>query len=111
MRCSNRFSARMRADDTATGDEDSMESAEDAPIIRMTNVLIQNAIKQGASDIHVEPDRRHVRIRYRIDGVLYEIMTLPKFAHAPVDLPLEDYVRYEYRRTAHPAGRPHSPAP
>ncbi len=47
-------------------------------------MLIQNAIKQGASDIHVEPDRRHVRIRYRIDGVLYEIMTLPKFAHAPL---------------------------
>jgi len=68
----------------AAGDEDSMELAEDAPIIRMTNVLIQNAIKQGASDIHVEPDRRHVRIRYRIDGVLYEIMTLPKFAHAPL---------------------------
>jgi len=72
------------AGDVAIADEDSMDLSEDAPIIRMTNVLIQNAIKQGASDIHVEPDRRHVRIRYRIDGVLYEIMTLPKFAHAPL---------------------------
>jgi len=68
-----------------TGDSDeSVEIAEDAPIIRMVNVLIQNAIKQVASDIHVEPDRRQVRVRYRIDGVLYEVMTLPKFAHAPL---------------------------
>lgn len=69
--------------DNAETDE-AVEVAEDAPIIRMVNVLIQNAIKQGASDIHVEPDRRQVRVRYRIDGVLYEVMTLPKFAHAPL---------------------------
>ncbi|MHB0938431.1 MAG: GspE/PulE family protein [Armatimonadota bacterium] len=68
----------------SNADDDSVEIAEDAPIIRMVNVLIQNAIKQGASDIHVEPDRRQVRVRYRIDGVLYEVMTLPKFAHAPL---------------------------
>jgi len=70
--------------DSATDSDESVEIAEDAPIIRMVNVLIQNAIKQGASDIHVEPDRRQVRVRYRIDGVLYEVMTLPKFAHAPL---------------------------
>jgi len=65
--------------------EDALEGGGDeAPIIRMVNVLIQNAIKEGASDIHVEPDRKHVRVRYRIDGVLYEMMTLPKFAHAPL---------------------------
>ena len=64
--------------------EDTADVSEDAPIIRMVNVLIQNAIKQGASDIHVEPDRRQVRVRHRIDGVLYEVMTLPKFAHAPL---------------------------
>ena len=75
-----------RPDQSAdSGDDDeSVEIAEDAPIIRMVNVLIQNAIKQVASDIHVEPDRRQVRVRYRIDGVLYEVMTLPKFAHAPL---------------------------
>ena len=68
----------------AADPDESVEIAEDAPIIRMVNVLIQNAIKQVASDIHVEPDRRQVRVRYRIDGVLYEVMTLPKFAHAPL---------------------------
>ncbi len=65
-------------------DEAGLEVAEDAPVIRMVNVLIQNAIKEAASDIHVEPDRKHVRVRYRIDGVLYEMMSLPKFAHAPL---------------------------
>ncbi len=65
--------------------EDALDGGGDeAPIIRMVNVLIQNAIKEGASDIHVEPDRKQVRVRYRIDGVLYEMMTLPKFAHAPL---------------------------
>ncbi|HOF86754.1 MAG TPA: ATPase, T2SS/T4P/T4SS family [Armatimonadota bacterium] len=67
-----------------TDDDGTMDVTEDAPVIRMVNVLIQNAIKEGASDIHVEPDRKHVRIRYRIDGVLYEMMSLPKFAHAPL---------------------------
>jgi type IV pilus assembly protein PilB len=70
--------------ESSADQDESIEISEDAPIIRMVNVLITNAIKQGASDIHVEPDRRQVRVRYRIDGVLYEVMTLPKFAHAPL---------------------------
>ncbi|HEX2949808.1 MAG TPA: ATPase, T2SS/T4P/T4SS family [Armatimonadota bacterium] len=65
-------------------DEDGAEGANDAPIIRMVNVLIQTAVKEKASDIHVEPERKNVRVRYRIDGVLYEMMTLPKFVHAPL---------------------------
>jgi type IV pilus assembly protein PilB len=77
--------AIRRPDSPTGGDDDgSMDVVEDAPVIRMVNVLIQNAIKEGSSDIHVEPDRKHVRIRYRIDGVLYEMMSLPKFAHAPL---------------------------
>jgi type IV pilus assembly protein PilB len=66
------------------GDEDVVDIANDAPIIRMVNVLIQTAVKEKASDIHVEPERKNVRVRYRIDGVLYEMMTLPKFVHAPL---------------------------
>ena len=56
---------------------------EEAPIIRIVNVIIQQAIKDKGSDIHVEPDRRGVRIRYRIDGVLHEVMNVPKYVHAP----------------------------
>jgi len=57
---------------------------DEAPIIRVVNVIIQQAIKDRASDIHVEPDRRGVRIRYRIDGVLHEVMQVPKYVHAPL---------------------------
>jgi type IV pilus assembly protein PilB len=57
---------------------------DEAPIIRVVNVIIQQAIKDGASDIHIEPDRRGVRIRYRIDGVLHEVMQVPRYVHAPL---------------------------
>lgn len=57
---------------------------DEAPIIRIVNVIIQQAIKDRASDIHVEPDRRGVRVRYRIDGVLHEVMNVPKYVHAPL---------------------------
>lgn len=58
--------------------------AEEAPIIRMTKVLIQRAIQDRASDIHIEPERHDVRIRYRIDGTLHEVMRLPKYVQAPL---------------------------
>ncbi len=71
----------------AGADEDvdrATQLAEEAPIIRVVNVIIQTAIKERASDIHVEPDRRGVRVRYRIDGVLHERMNIPKYVHAPL---------------------------
>ncbi|MBI3946571.1 MAG: Flp pilus assembly complex ATPase component TadA, partial [Armatimonadetes bacterium] len=60
------------------------EGANAAPIIRVVNALIQQAIKDGASDIHIEPGVRSTRVRYRIDGVLHEIMQLPKYIHPPL---------------------------
>ncbi len=51
---------------------------EDAPIVRLTNLLIRQAVQQRASDIHIEPLKEEVRVRYRIDGVLHEFRTLPK---------------------------------
>ena len=53
-------------------------SAEDAPIIKLVNLLITQAVNDRASDIHVEPGERTLRVRYRIDGVLHEVMTPPK---------------------------------
>ncbi len=56
---------------------------EDAPIIRLVNVLLMGAIQKGASDIHIEPYEKEVRVRYRIDGLLYNIMAPPlKFRDA-----------------------------
>jgi len=51
------------------------EMAEGSPIINLVNVVILNAIKQGASDIHVEPDRKRMRVRYRVDGIMREVMS------------------------------------
>ena len=54
------------------------EVTEDAPIVKLANLLIRQAIQDRASDIHIEPTEHDVRIRYRIDGVLHEIMRSPK---------------------------------
>ena len=59
------------------------KQGEDAPIIRLVNVLLMGAIQKGASDIHIEPYEKEVRVRYRIDGLLYNIMSPPmKFRDA-----------------------------
>jgi len=65
-------------------EESAIAMAEEAPIIRVANTIIQQAIKEGASDIHIEPDRRGLRIRYRVDGVLHETMTMPKYIQPPL---------------------------
>ena len=49
-----------------------------SPVVNLLNLSIMSAIRDGASDIHIEPDRRHVRVRYRIDGVLHELLTAPR---------------------------------
>lgn len=65
-----------------TGEEVETEElkklAEDLPIIRIVDTLIRHAIIQNASDIHVEPAEKEVVVRYRIDGILHDAMTLPK---------------------------------
>ena len=53
------------------------KASEDAPVVRLVNVLLLNAIKKGVSDIHVEPYEKRLRVRYRIDGVLQEEMSPP----------------------------------
>lgn len=55
-----------------------VDESEKAPIIRMVNLIIKEALRQRASDIHVEPMADHVRVRYRIDGVLRDILEIPK---------------------------------
>ncbi|HEX9713222.1 MAG TPA: ATPase, T2SS/T4P/T4SS family [Actinomycetota bacterium] len=54
------------------------EAVEDAPIVKLVNLIITQAVNDRASDIHIEPHERDVRIRYRIDGVLHEVMRSPK---------------------------------
>jgi type IV pilus assembly protein PilB len=51
--------------------------SEDAPVVRLVNVLLVDALQRGASDIHIEPYEKEMRIRFRIDGVLYDVMHPP----------------------------------
>jgi len=72
----------------AIGDEDEedalapvtdiRESADEAPIIKLVNSIVAQAVDQGASDVHLEPDGRDMRVRFRVDGVLSETTTIPK---------------------------------
>jgi len=55
-----------------------VELADDAPVIRMVNSLLKQAVQGGASDIHIEPLEHDVRVRFRIDGELWEVLALPK---------------------------------
>ncbi|MBI3997507.1 MAG: type II secretion system ATPase GspE [Armatimonadetes bacterium] len=58
------------------------EIVEDAPVVRLVNLMLVQAVRQGASDIHVEPQETRLRIRYRIDGTLYNVMSAPKHVQA-----------------------------
>jgi type IV pilus assembly protein PilB len=60
------------------------QMAEDLPIVRIVDTLLRHAIVQGASDIHIEPMEEEVLVRYRIDGILHDAMTLPPAAAAGI---------------------------
>lgn len=65
-----------------TDDDEGIEDADSSPVVRYVNHIIQTAVKEGASDIHIEPDEKIIKVRFRIDGVLFEMMNPPKKMHA-----------------------------
>jgi len=65
-------------------EEDLKKMAEDLPVVRIVDTLIKHAILQDASDIHIEPMEEQVLVRYRIDGILHDAMTLPKHASSGI---------------------------
>jgi len=68
----------------AEDDEETTDLAKvagESPVVRLVNYLICNAVKEGASDIHIEPGEKKMQIRYRIDGVLFEVMSPPQTMH------------------------------
>ncbi len=88
-------SAKDIMEDMAEEEEDEilkdLESIQDitvmeteAPIIRMVNRLMVQAFRERASDIHVEPYESDVKVRYRVDGILHDVLTLPKRIHSAV---------------------------
>ncbi len=70
----------VKGDEKSASGEELKKMAEDLPIIRIIDSLLRHAIVQGASDIHIEPMEEQVLVRYRIDGILHDAMTLPKIA-------------------------------
>lgn len=71
-------------DGVETSGEELKKLAEDLPIVRIVDTLLRHAVIQKASDIHIEPQENEVLVRYRIDGILHDAMTLPKQATAGI---------------------------
>ena len=70
--------ATIEAEEKTLEEAVAAAGAEDAPIIKLVNLLITQAVNDRASDIHIEPEERSLRIRYRVDGVLHDMMNPPK---------------------------------
>jgi len=68
--------AVVEEDDTAEADA-GIAGADEAPIVKLVNSLISDAVRKGASDIHIEPYEKSMRVRFRIDGMLHEMMSPP----------------------------------
>ena len=73
-------SARVAEDDSEDGAEVVAlhETSEDAPVIKLVNQIVGQAVERGASDIHLAPDGRELRVRFRVDGVLHDITTVQR---------------------------------
>jgi type IV pilus assembly protein PilB len=76
--------ADVRAEEKSLDAAIASAGAEDAPIIKLVNLLITQAVSDRASDIHIEPGEDGLRVRYRIDGVLHEVMNPPKSVQAGI---------------------------
>jgi type IV pilus assembly protein PilB len=67
----------LRDDEDGVNAAELGKAAEDAPVVKLVNLILTDAIKKAASDIHIEPYEKSFRVRYRIDGVLYDVMQPP----------------------------------
>lgn len=76
------FSSTGSEDEEDISIEQLRELSEEAPVIKLSNLIINRAISDGASDIHIEPGKDLVRVRLRVDGILHEIMQIPKKVQA-----------------------------
>ena len=70
----------IKEEETVETGEDLRKAAEELPVIKIVDTLLKHAILQRASDVHIEPTEKEVLVRYRIDGILRDAMTLPRLA-------------------------------
>jgi len=93
------------ANTSAVKEESTAEENSQTPIAQTLELILKEAAKDRASDIHIEPQESNLRVRFRIDGILQDMYSLPISVHAPPGIPHQDYVPDEYRRAAPFSGR------
>ena len=97
---------------TADGEYDLVDPASLAkdvqlpPIVKLVNLILSDAAKAGASDIHIEPHETLLQVRQRVDGLLHDVLTIPRHLQDATHLPAQDHVRDGHRRAPQAAGRP-----
>ncbi|OGB86734.1 hypothetical protein A3H38_03290 [candidate division WOR-1 bacterium RIFCSPLOWO2_02_FULL_46_20] len=74
----------VRGYQAPAGTRDKMAMPVDAPIMKLVDEIVSQAIRERASDVHIEPEAKDVRVRYRVDGLLHQELTLPQHMLAPV---------------------------
>ena len=89
---------------------DLLESEDDAPIIRLINAVLTQAVKENASDIHIEPFENRLVMRFRVDGVLREVLQSKRAVAPLVVSRIKVMSQARHRREAPAAGRAHQPA-
>jgi type IV pilus assembly protein PilB len=94
--------ARDKSEKRLEGVGSLAEVAEDAPVIKLTNIIIIQAVKDKASDIHIEPEEDKVRIRYRIDGILREVKNMPKYLQGALASRIKVMAKMDISETRRP---------
>jgi general secretion pathway protein E len=78
------FGSVVTASEAIPAEKADAAIADDSPLAKALNLLVEEAVKSRASDIHIEPEADRLRVRYRIDGILHEVTSLPIGAHGPL---------------------------
>ena len=78
------FGLLAAASEVATLEKAAVEMTDDSPVSRALSLIVEEGVKSRASDVHIEPETDKLRVRYRIDGILHDVTSLPLGVHAPL---------------------------
>ena len=92
--------------DEVAGSEDLLDVVNRPPVIRLVNDILFRALQMRASDIHIHPFETKIVVRYRIDGILYDTLTLNRNVLSAGHLAYQGHGGHGHRRTPDAAGRP-----
>ncbi len=103
----NDADVELQAEETEMELADLEKAADEAPIVKLVNLVLTDAVKRGASDIHMEPYEKEFRVRFRIDGILQTHHVAAAEIERCHHLAREDHGEAGHQRKAPAAGRPH----